>query len=78
MNFWRRTIRSILDFASFPGMPDQGGHSVKVLSFSIDYSRVEIEDLNCIGGRKKNEKFEFFLKIQFLSIFRKIYSKFIK
>ena len=42
MNFWRRTIRSILDFISFPGMPDQGGHSVKVLSFSEIIRRVNL------------------------------------
>ncbi len=57
-------------------MPDSSGDSVKGRSFSIDYSRVEIEDQGCIGRGKKNEKFEFFLKIRFLSIFRKIYSKF--
>ena len=62
MNFWRRTIRSILDFISFPGMPDQGGHSVKGLSFSIDYSQVEIEDEGCTGGRKKMKNLKIFEK----------------
>ena len=60
MNFWKTSIRSIFNFISFPGIADQGGGSQKVLSFSIDYLQVEIEDQGCIGGGKKNEKCENF------------------
>ena len=46
-------MRSIFNFISFPGIADQGGGSEKVLSFSIDYSRGEIEDLGCSRGAQK-------------------------
>ena len=46
-------MRSIFNFISFPGMADQGGGSEKVLSFSIDYSWGETEDLGCIRGAQK-------------------------
>ena len=53
-------MRSIFNFILFPGMPDQGGDSEKVLSFSIDYSQGEIEDEGCIGERKKMKNLKIF------------------
>ena len=72
MNFWRWSIRSIFNFISFSGMPDQGGHSEKVLSFSIDYLQVEIEDEGCIGEGKKMKNVKIFEKLNFHPIFFKI------
>ena len=71
-------MRSIFNFILFPGMPDQGGDSEKVLSFSIDYSQGKIEDEGCIGGRKKNEKIENFEKFEFFRFFIKFNSKLAK
>ena len=59
-------------------MPDQDGGSQKVLSSSIGYSRVEIEDEGSNAEAKKNENFEIFVKIEFSLIFHEIYSKFRK
>ena len=78
MNFWRRTIRSILDFISFSGMPDQGGHSVKGLNFPIDYLEVEIECQGCTGGRKKMKNLNFFEKFNFYQFFLKFTANFAK
>ena len=53
-------------------MADQGGGSEKVLSFSIDYSWGEIEDLGCIRGVQKNAHFEIFVKVNFSLILNQI------
>ena len=66
MNFWWPSIRSIFDFISFPGMPDQGGHSVKKLSFPIDYLQAEIKDKGCTGGRKEMKNLKVFEKLNFI------------
>ena len=60
-------MRSIFDFISFPGMADQGGGSEKVLSFSIDYSWGETEDLGCIRGAQKMQISKFSWKSIFSS-----------
>ena len=52
-------------------MPDQGGDSEKVLSFSIDYLQVEIEDQGCIGGGNKMKNVKIFEKFNFHPIFSK-------
>ena len=57
-------------------MPDQGGDSEKVLSFSIDYSQGEIEDEGCIGGRKKMKILKFFKKSNFFQFFVKFIENF--
>ena len=46
-------------------MPDQGGDSEKVLSFSIDYLQAEIENKGCTGGRKKMKNLKIFEKFNF-------------
>ena len=53
-------MRSIFNFILFPGMPDQGGDSEKVPSFSIDYSQGENKDFGCIGGAKIMKNLNFF------------------
>ena len=56
VNFWKRTVRSIFNFISFPRMSDQGGGSDKGPSFSIDYSEGKNKDEGCIGGCQKMKK----------------------
>ena len=46
-------MRSIFNFISFPGIADSDGGFDRAPGFSIDYSEVEIEDLE----RQKNENF---------------------
>ena len=56
-------------------MADQGGGSEKVLSFSIDYSWGETEDLGCIRGAQKMQISEFFVKVNFSSNLNQIDQK---
>ena len=56
VNFWWRTIRSIFNFISFPGIADQGGGFQKVLTSSIGYSGVEIENKGSNGGGQKMKR----------------------
>ena len=49
-----------------------------MLSSSIGYSRVEIEDEDSNAEAKKNENVKFFLKIEFSLIFHEIYNEFPK
>ena len=49
-------MRSIFNFILFPGMPDQGGGSQKVLSSSIAYSGIEIEKMCSNRGSQEMKK----------------------
>ena len=68
VNFWWPSIHSIFNFISFSGTADQGGGFQKVLSPSIGYSGVEIEDKVCNGGSQKMKKVKKSIFSKFLAI----------